>query len=220
MNENLGNVERALAAAAPHERLLDVGCDDGERTLAFAAAAGATQVLGLEAVAEQAAKARERGIEVTVADAGTGLPYPDASFDAVVSNQVIEHLQDTDLFVRELRRVLHPGGTAVVSTENLASWHNVVALVLGWQPFSLTNVSGIGGGLGNPAAVHRGLDHTRPASWRHVQVFAYRGLRELFEGHGFQVRELLGAGYYPFPAAFGRRDSRHAAFLTVVARRT
>jgi len=61
-----------------------------------------------------------------------------------------------------------------------------VERALGWQPFSLTNVSGIGGGLGNPAAVHRGLEHTRPTSWRHVHVFADRGLLELFEGHGPQ----------------------------------
>lgn len=219
MNENLRNIERALAAAAPRDRLLDVGCDDGERTRSFAAAVRATKVFGLETVEEQAARARLLGIDVAIADAGAGLPYADASFDAIVSNQVLEHLPDIDLFVSEVHRVLRSGGTAVVSTENLAGWHNVIALVLGWQPFSLTNVSSIGGGLGNPAAVHRGLDHTRPASWRHVHVLAYRGLRELFEGHGLRVRELLGAGYYPFPAAFGRRDPRHAAFLTVVARK-
>jgi SAM-dependent methyltransferase len=220
MNENLDNIRRGLARTAPHDRLLDVGCDDGERTSSFAAAAGARQIYGVEAVAEQAAHAQERGIEVTVADISTGLPYAESTFDAVVSNQVIEHLLDTDLFVRELYRVLRPGGTAVVSTENLASWHNVLALMLGWQPFSLTNVSGLGGGLGNPAALHRNLEHSRPASWRHVHVFAYRGLRELFEGHGFVVREALGAGYYPLPAAFGRRDARHAAFLTIVAERS
>lgn len=219
MRENLRNIERALADAAPVDSLLDVGCDDGERTGSFATAARAKHVFGLETVAEQAAKARLRGIDVEVADAAAGLPYAEESLDLIVSNQVIEHLADPDLFVSEVARVLRRGGTAVVSTESLSSWHNMFALALGWQPFSLTNVSSIGGGLGNPAAVHRGVVHARPASWRHVHVFAYRGLRELFEGHGLEAGEVLGAGYYPLPAWFGRRDPRHAAFLTVVARK-
>lgn len=65
---------------------------------------------------------------------------------------MIERLADTDVFVADLGRVLAPGGYAVVSTENLAGWHNVFALVLGWQPLSLTNVSETRLGLGNPAA--------------------------------------------------------------------
>ena len=219
MHDNLANIERALASAAPVHKLLDVGCDDGERTLAFAAAARADAVHGVEMVAEQAQQARTRGIEVALADVEAGLPYADESFDAVVSNQVLEHVLDIDRFVAELRRVLRPGGVAVVSTENLASWHNVVALVLGWQPFSLTNVSGVCSGLGNPAAIHRGSAQTRPRSWQHVRVFAHRGLRELFEGHGLAVARILGAGYYPLPSRLGRRDTRHAAFLTVVARK-
>jgi hypothetical protein len=99
----------------------------------------------------------------------------------------------------------------VVSTENLASWHNIGALILGWQPFSLTNVSYRS--LGNPLSLHRGK--TWPwESWQHVRVFAYRGLRELFEAHGFMVEAVLGAGYFPLPSAFGRSDPRQAMFLT------
>jgi hypothetical protein len=47
--------------------------------------------------------------------------------------------------------------------------------------------------------------------------FSYLGLRELFESHGLSVRAVLGAGYFPLPAAVGRLEPRHAAFLTVVA---
>jgi SAM-dependent methyltransferase len=137
-------------------------------------------------------------------------------FDSVVSNQVIEHLSDTDRFVSELWRVLRPGGVAVTSTENLASWHNVAALTLGWQPFSLTNVSSTRLGIGNPLAIHRGAD-ANLKSWEHLRVFAARGLRELFEAHGFKEIALLGAGYYPLPSGAARFDPRHAAFLTVVA---
>ena len=213
--DNIGD----LLDAARGTRLLDIGCDDGERTLDFARRAQATEIFGFEAVEERAELARERGIEVAVADANDGLPYEDGHFDLVVSNQVIEHVHDTDLFVRECFRVLRPGGIAVVSTENLASWHNVFALLMGWQPFSLSNVSDATAGLGNPLAIYRGQPHHYPPSWRHVRVFAYQGLRELFQEHGFAVEEVRGAGYFPLPAKVGRHNARHAVFLTVAARR-
>jgi SAM-dependent methyltransferase len=213
--ENIGD----LLAASPATRLLDVGCDDGERSLRFAERSRATELFGFEAVPERAELARARGVDVTVGDAANGLPYEDGYFDAVVSNQVIEHLHDTDGFVRECARVLRPGGIAVISTENLSSWHNVFAAICGWQPFSLTNVSGTTGGLGNPLALFRGQPHTQPSSWQHVRVFAYRGLKELFEEHALRVEKISGAGYFPLPATVGRRDPRHAVFLTVAARR-
>lgn len=215
---NIENICDALRDAAPIETLLDLGCDDGVRTLEFAAAASCEHLLGAEVVQERADLAAARGIDVRLADFNAGLPFEDATVDAVVSNQVIEHLADTDLFVSEIRRVLRPQGLAVISTENLASWHNVTALLFGWQPFSLTNVSSGSAGLGNPIAVHRGEEIAK--AWEHLRVFAYRGLRELFEVHGLTVETMLGAGYYPFPARVGRRLPRHAAFLTVVATRS
>lgn len=217
MEANLDNINRLLGAS-PRPRLLDIGCDDGLRTLSFAAHASATEIFGFEAVPERAEAARSRGIQIEVGDIAGGLPWPDASFDAIVSNQVIEHVSDTDAFVRECRRVTRPNGIVIVSTENLASWHNIAALVLGWQPFSLTNISATIGGLGNPAAIFRDRPHTQPSTWQHVHVFAYRGLSELFANHGLLVDEIAGAGYYPLPARLGCRDPRHAAFITVAAR--
>jgi SAM-dependent methyltransferase len=212
---NLDNIVRRIAGVGG--KLLDVGCDDGARTLAFARASGA-EPHGLDIVRERVDEARARGVHAQVADLNDRFPYEAATFDLVVSNQVIEHLTDTDRFVSETHRVLRPGGLAVVSTENLASWHNIGALVLGWQPFSLTNVSEARAGLGNPLALHRDEQPAHPA-WEHRRVFGYRGLIELFVAHGFRDVVADGAGMYPFPARLGRRLPRHAAFLTVSARR-
>ena len=46
------------------------------------------------------------------------LPYPDATFDSVVSFQVIEHIEDDILFLKEIHRVLRPGGVALITTPN------------------------------------------------------------------------------------------------------
>jgi SAM-dependent methyltransferase len=192
--ENARAIESLLEPARGEVSLIDLGCDDGSLTVRLAERVRAAAVHGVEIVEDRARIAEERGVSVTRADLNAPLPLDDATFDVVCSNQVIEHLRDTDLFVGEIHRILRPGGYAVVSTENLASWHNIASLVLGW-PVSLTNVSHVSGGIGNPFALHRG-EAFEWKSWEHVRVFAYRGLADLFRAHGFEVDASEGAGYF------------------------
>ena len=152
-----------------------------------------------------------------MSDLNESLPYDDGTFDIVVSNQVVEHVSDTDTFLREIRRVLKPSGVTVLSTENLASWHNLASLIFGWQPFSLTNISDTRLGIGNPLAIHRG-EASLSKSWQHLRVFAYRGLIELAAAHGFAIVEIRGSGYFPLSSQFARWDLRHAALLALAAR--
>lgn len=49
------------------------------------------------------------------------LPWPDASFDAVISTEGIEHLENHYSFLRELRRILRPDGTLVLTTPNITA---------------------------------------------------------------------------------------------------
>jgi SAM-dependent methyltransferase len=221
MDQNNENIMRALREHAPLDSLLDLGCDDGARTMLWAGAAQARAIHGIEVVPSRARLAQERGISVATADLAGAFPFESASFDAVVSNQVIEHLFDTDLFLSEAFRVLKPGGVVVTSTENLASWHNVAALLLGWQPFSLTNVSEKGA-IGNPFGLWvdgDGSGAADPVTWQHRRVFAARGLVSLHAAHGFADVRLLGAGYYPLPGRVGTWNPAHAAFITVAGQR-
>ncbi len=218
MEANIENIIGLLEPSSAETALLDLGCDDGALTARFGSAVGTENLHGIEIVEERARLASARGVKVVTHDLKESLPYEDASFAVVCSNQVIEHLPDTDRFVAETFRVLRPGGYTIASTENLASWHNVAALVLGWQPFSLSNVSMKLSGVGNPLAVHRETPHLF-SSWEHMRVFAYRGLKELYSAHGFLVETIVGAGYFPLPAVVGHKEPRHAALLTVKARR-
>jgi len=55
------------------------------------------------------------------ADLSRSLPWPDAFFDAALSVEGIEHLENRHEYVRELARVLKPGGTLVLTTPNIVS---------------------------------------------------------------------------------------------------
>jgi SAM-dependent methyltransferase len=62
------------------------------------------------------------------------LPFADASFDVVMSFDVFEHIPDSDGHLREVTRVLRPGGSYVLQTPN--KWTNVVFETLRWRSFT------------------------------------------------------------------------------------
>jgi methionine biosynthesis protein MetW len=199
----------------PEGRMLDLGCSDGRWTLEVARHVGCTDIHGVEMLEERAAEARSRGIAAIIADLSEPLDaYEDAAFDVVHANQVIEHLRNTDCFIREIRRILRPEGYVLLSTNNLSSWHNIVSLALGWQPMPCT-VSDLVK-VGNPLDTYDHQEHTSPGQ-THLRVFTGRALTELARYHGLRPVTERSAGYYPFPGGVGRQlariDRRHGAFL-------
>jgi SAM-dependent methyltransferase len=217
-HETIRRLCRTAAKDMQRPALLDIGCDTGAWTVEVARVVGAGRIEGVELMPDAAAAARARAIVVHEADLNQQLPIAPDSFDIVHSNQVIEHVNDVDAFVAEVFRVLKPGGWAIISTENGSSWHNIFAAVLGWQIFSLTNVSGKIAGLGNPIAIQRNAPAFSP-TWRHKTIMNYRGLKELMIVNGFTDVFVGGAGYYPLPASAGRIDPRHSVYITVTGRK-
>jgi uncharacterized membrane protein YkvA (DUF1232 family)/trans-aconitate methyltransferase len=212
----------ALPAADSSARLLDIGCDDGAWTEEVRRKLGvpAKHVHAVEIVPARAELARARGFDVRSGDLDDGWPFEDGSFDVVHANQVIEHVTRLDHFVQETKRMLRPRGRAIVCTENLASWHNVAALALGYQPFSLTNISSRRP-IGNPFALH--ANESAPLeSWQHVHLLSLPALRDIFSVHGLAIDATWGTGYHPLPGRFASRlaavDRRHAHFIGIVAR--
>jgi len=198
----------------PGGRLLDCGCGDGLFTARLARRARVAESYGIEFVEQRLEEATSRGIIVTKADLNEPLPHEDGFFDIIHANQVIEHLTNTDLFLREIKRVLRPNGYAILSTNNLASWHNVFSLALGMQPMPM-HVSNEAL-VGNVFDPRRGERHPFEGD-AHMRIFSYRGLRELCLYHGLEIEGLKTAGYYPLPPALARlackMDSTHGVYL-------
>lgn len=99
---------------APGRRTLDVGCGEGRLTRHLASLGH--RVVGIDASPSLVAAARELApeMELHVANAAA-LPFDDASFDLVVSFMCLHDVDDLDGAVREIARVLEPGGVACLS---------------------------------------------------------------------------------------------------------
>lgn len=195
-------------------KILDLGCDDGVWTPRVANKIETDNIHGVELIKDRAKEAEQNNIKVKISDLNEKFPYRSNTFDVIHSNQVIEHLSDTDNFMSEIYRLLKPKGYAIISTENLASWHNIFALLFGFTPFSLTNISEKTAALGNPFAPHDREEFWERNTWQHQRIFTTKGLKHLSELHGFKNIQILTSGYYPLGNMFAKLDPSHSAFIT------
>jgi SAM-dependent methyltransferase len=193
--------------------VIDLGCGDGA-ALALAAKQNPNhQFAGIDWSADALRQARKRGLTVVRGTMETRLPVADGAADVVIMSELIEHLVDPDAAVAEVRRVLRPGGSLLLSTPNLAAWYNRGLLALGIQPiFSEVSLRAV---FGRPGSVVAG----------HLRLFTRRALTEFLTASGFRCVAVAGARYHdvprlmqPLDRAFCRWPSA-ASILLVHARK-
>jgi SAM-dependent methyltransferase len=159
-----------LAQAHPPARVLENGCGLGLYIGALRADTPA--VFGLE---YEFARGREAGQRyppsLVVCAAGEALPYPPASFDMILSNEVIEHVQDDHAAVAEMVRALRPDGRLVLFCPN--RWYPVETHGIYWRGRYI---------FGNIPLVNYLPDPLRNRLAPHVRVYTGHGLRRLFAG--------------------------------------
>ena len=153
--------------------VLDAGCGDG--TLVCAAASQGAEVTGIDSDSAMINAARSRaaraGVRPTLLEGRVEqLPFPDASFDVVVSITVLCFVPDADAALREMARVLRPGGRLVIG--ELGRWNL-------W------------------AAIRRVRGWFGAATWRVARFRTATELRALAEQAGLVVTAIRGTVYYP-----------------------
>src|ERR1043165_5867137 len=97
-------------------RILDVGCGTGANLLMLSKYGEAE---GVDISEDALSFCRERGLDKVRLGAGEQLPYEDATFDLVTALDVVEHMDDDLAGLREMRRVLRPGGRALLFVPTL-----------------------------------------------------------------------------------------------------
>lgn len=163
-------------------RVLENGCGVGMYIEHLAPHVG--QIVGLEYDLERATVAGQRSEQIVCA-AGEKLPFPDESFDVILSHEVLEHVQDDRQAVTEMARVLKPGGRMVIFVPNQGYPFETHGIY--WQGhYQFGNIP---------------LVNYLPRRWRdrlapHVRVYRRRDLKQLFSGLPVKIiqqRIIFGA---------------------------
>jgi ubiquinone/menaquinone biosynthesis C-methylase UbiE len=160
--------------AQPDETVLDCGCGYGF-TLRVLGELTRARLVGLDLGADRLVETRRAlGSRVDlVRGSALQLPFADNSIDKAVSSEVLEHLPDDAAAVRELFRVLKPGGTLVVTVPS-------ARYPFGWDPINWV--------LERSTGRHIGGERTFAGIWYgHRRLYDMRGLAALVSAAGFEV---------------------------------
>lgn len=186
-------MRRLVAACTRVEpsSVIDLGCGRGFLLSALARRIPGLQCYGVELSDSAIEQAQADGTTVFHQSLTDKLPLADASVDLAVMGEVIEHLFDPDACIEEVRRVIRPGGTLIVTTPNLASWLNRALVLFGIQPvFSETSTrKKYGHWL---QLLGQGKTNTQG----HLKLFTLGALSELLRDLGFDIERVEGYKFY------------------------
>ncbi len=167
-------------------KILDIGCGDGG--LGFELKKHiASEVYGVDISKAGVSLANKLGIKSKVADVQKKIPFKSSSFDALIANEIIEHLYDTDTFINESKRILKKKGLFIIGTPNLSFWFNRVIFLLGIYPmYQEVSIRHRNFGMG---FLRRFVD-TQPVG--HVRVYNTQALKDMLSFYGFEIISLHG----------------------------
>ncbi len=152
-------------------RVLDLGCGDGQWSHLLARYFDC-QLVGVDMNSVRIQRYRENApSSAALLGSCYDLPLCAGAVDLVLFNQVLEHLEKPSVALQEIRRVLRPEGTLLISVPNEGTWLKQRVQYRYIQPVSLQTTD-------------------------HIQFFTSQTLRSTLEGAGFNVQRLDAVGFY------------------------
>jgi SAM-dependent methyltransferase len=101
---------------APRAKMLDVGCGSGWLADHF------EDYTGVDGSPDAVREATAKGRNVTLADVDEPLPFDDDAFEGAILKDLLEHVRDPVAVVREVGRILRPGGLVFASSPDAQRW--------------------------------------------------------------------------------------------------
>lgn len=207
------------------KKILELGCGEGSLAYEIKVIIDA-QVYGLDISSSSIKLAKKKGIIARKADINKGIPFKDNTFDLVFSNQVIEHIYNTDIFLKESIRVLKKGGYFIVITPNISFWLNRLVFPFGIYPIflevSLYNKTPGMGFLKKFMFEKDAVGHIRVFNLSSLidMLKFYKFKIEKIEGipFSFQMPKFLGFFYFILDWIFSKKPS-FARDIMIIAKK-
>ena len=170
--------KRVIALGGPHAYLdiLDAPCGEG-----VLASMLQEKRIKVRAVDIDSTAASLLGNAFQIADLNQKLPFPDRTFDVVVSVEGIEHFENPHLFLREVNRVLKDDGTLILTTPNIVALRSRVRF--------------LGSGFFHRDAMP--LNETARHGLHHIGLRSFPQLRYDLHTLGFQLHEVAATHIKP-----------------------
>jgi ubiquinone/menaquinone biosynthesis C-methylase UbiE len=190
--QRLEIASRLITERFPRDiRVLDLGCGAGVLSERLVGAGYSVDAVDMSAdmlafTKQRLSKYDSDKYRLARADI-SALPFPDQAFDVIACIGVFGYMDDVDAAIREIKRVLRPGGTLVLSIRNLD--HVTVFDGFFWlkAPFlALRKLARRSSGAGGSAAPHAIAIYDKP-----------QNVIDIFGSFGFVLRDFQGAGYGP-----------------------
>lgn len=147
--------------------IFDVGCCDGSFTKHFKK--NTNKAYGIDISKHAVNKAKRKGIIVKEGDFLEKDYFKNIKFDIIVAGETIEHIFDTDLFLKKIYTKLKKNGTLIITTPNSSSLPRRILLLFGKNPFLEYSSKKEHGGVG------------------HIRYFNFDNMHKILENNKFKI---------------------------------